>query len=149
MQCNESFLDDVVRFRVFRSDELSLSMPSTIPNIRSMSGVVLPSEPVLDVSYDESSTHTAVDKSISVRQSTQRNGSRNIYIYNVESQLEGGNDVILDNQDCHVVITKADGTQHLLYALPNTFSIDVSGNLHDSNVTLSLKSINDIIPITD
>ena len=152
-QCNELFLDDIVRIRVFKSGSCEqLEVPSTVPGFTRFNIYdVYFMNPVLDISYD--GKVAALENSINLKQSTRHYGSSMLYIYNVESNIISGNTDLksllptLQTQDHDILITKSDGSVYLLYELPGTFSADIEDNNGTTRLTLSLSSVDDFIQI--
>lgn len=153
ISCNEVFLEDVVRVQVYPASAVSFP-PVNIPGISRVETTKLPVA-VLDLAYSDTEAQFVVrDGSIKVKQTQKPSGSGLIYIYNVDAVVEFG---VLDlvekvrnifHADHHCVVTKADGTMMLLYALPNTFSIDQSNDRKELTLKIALSSLSSFIKLS-
>lgn len=150
MDCKEIFLSDAIRIQFYETSKLVFPVPPTIPNLRSLNRLQSMPQSLLDVHLNDGEVNAV---NINVKQTPRLSGSNLTYIYNVDANIDQGIDVVsqavpyMMANDCHVLLTLADGSMRLLYALPCTFAVEASSNLKELPLKISLSSANDFISI--
>lgn len=132
MNCSELFLNDVVRVDAYFHSHLTFAVPPTVPGITSMPPI---EEAVGSISFAESSAnYESLPGGISITEKTQNQSSSVIYTYNIEikAYARAGKQVKTEHEpsiDLNFVLTKADGTKRMIYALPGStgFSVESDG----------------------
>ena len=154
--CREIFLDGITDIFVYPVRGCSFPIPSFVPNIQMMNGCQL-SEPVLHIALSEGSNNHVVASSITAKVSPSDAGNGTQYTYEISCNVNFGGDNVreaaktIGNKDHFVVLEKKDGTQHLCYSLPGSFSFKTSlssqQNAETRSVTITTKAMSDLIPI--
>lgn len=154
MTCNEIFLSDISRVRIYKKNMQRINLPFNVPNINTLKidSDIDTKHPILDISYEEDGV-IANEESIKVKQTAKQNGTQYIYIYEVTANLikksASIDDLVRDQKldDVNVVISTMYGDDMLLYTIPGTSSIEISYDLKNTDFKISLVSLNDFIPL--
>lgn len=153
--CREHFLDGITDAYLYDNENSFLPKPFSMAQILRMDGCQF-SESVLHITVSGESFIIA--DTITVKSSSEAAKNGTVYTFSLSANISDGKENMreinkkLHRKDYLLVLRKVDGSLHLCYTLPNTFSFKTTSNVSQSDlqcsIAINLKSTSDFIPIT-
>ena len=155
--CSEYFLNDVVRIELFRSSDLQLSVPVTVPGVTGVS-VTPNAAALLTIAYsqDGDTTIQEIDAAPTLKVTSALNVAGNLYTFDLQATIPGDIYKVreaerrLGTDDVAVVYTLADGRKKMSVPLPNTSKLNLDEQLGSSathTLKVSVTSLNPLVEI--
>lgn len=161
--CNEQFLEDLVRVDLVPTSECDFSVPFTIAGIISMpatktvggQSVSRIGTPALTLAYTMTDDGEGeMDASPTLRQSEKTTMYGTVVTHELQAPVVSNYESMrtsvngLHSKDFHMVLTMADGTRYLCYSVPNGSDVTLeeqNGEVTEQTVKVTLKSLSHII----
>lgn len=166
--CREIFEDDVIRVDLIPADETVIPVPFAVPAISQLRGhypnpSVLPSgyidfgQALLTVAINNGDDVDAIVKSGTHKATVGREPGGVVHTHVAQLNIQHGFQNVrnkaqqLQEEDFHILLTTADGTQYLAYALPNSCQMAIEEGAGDGlaiTVKATLKSLSTLIRLS-
>ncbi len=146
IDCLETRLNDIVRIDLFLVSQANITIPPMVPITSLTTASPFNGSAVFSAALSPSAASEVVlDASPTLKVSNARQQAGYIYTHDLQavctlsrSEMEAAVATLLGN-DFHVLYTRADGSQDLSYALPNTALCDIEESHTSPTVTSTLK----------
>ena len=153
--CNEFFLDDVAMIDIYRSSDVQLSAPVTVPVVASLTAAFT-APPLLSLAYSIGGDDTMqeIDTAPTLKVSSKLEAAGRTYTHDLQLSLNGDIYKVremerqLGTDDFYIRYTFANGQKKMTVALPNTSQLTIdeqAGGTH--TVKLSATSLNPLVVI--
>lgn len=154
--CREIFLDGITDVYFYPVKNTTLSVPFFVQQILQMNECQF-ADVALHVTTTDMEGQVVAD-AVTVKVTPAVGGNGTVYTFEVSATVTMGGDHVreayknMQGNDHYIVLRKQDGTYHLCYTLPNTFSLLPSltnqSYTETYTITATTKAMSDLIPIT-
>lgn len=154
--CREIFLDGITDVYFYPVKNTTLPVPFFVQQILLMNGCQF-ADVALHIATNDMEDQVVAD-AVTVKVTPAVGGNGTVYTFEVSATVAIGGENVreayknMQGKDYYIVLRKQDGTYHLCYTLPNTFSLLPSltnqSNTETYTVAATTKAMSDLIPIT-
>ena len=155
-RCTELFLEGITDVMFYPKEECIIPVPFMVAQVLYINNCSLPADPTLRLAT--SGDDYVIVENLTVKMKLAKQGNGTIYTYNISANVaNGGENVaeayrIMRDKEYLVVLRKMDGSLHLCYTLPHTFSMGSSTDNSQAELartfTATTQALSEPIPIT-
>lgn len=154
--CNEQFLNDIIKVELVLASACTFSIPFSIPGISAIGGTV--GSALLKVAASaQQGDDGEYEQQPVLKQQDKREAAGTLVQHSVQVAVTAGHADVrskvaaLQYKDFNVVLTTQDGLRYLIYSLPATSQVMIEEQGVDDTLTLKItsQSLNHIIRITE
>ena len=155
-KCTELFLEGITDVMFYQKEECVIPVPFMVAQVLYINNCSLPAEPTLRLAT--SGDNYVIVENLTVKMTLAKQGNGTIYTYNISANVaNGGENVaevyrIMRDKEYLVLLRKMDGSLHLCYTLPHTFSMGSSTDNSQAELartfTATTQALSEPIPIT-
>lgn len=154
--CNEQFLNDIIKVELVLASACAFSIPFSIPGISTIGGTVGSASLKVAASAQEGDDGEYEQQPV-LKQQDKREAAGTLVQHSVQVAVTAGHAEVrskvaaLQYKDFNVVLTTQDGLRYLIYSLPATSQVMIEEQGVDDTLTLKItsQSLNHIIRITE
>jgi hypothetical protein len=154
--CNEQFLNDIIKVELVLASACAFSIPFSIPGISTIGGTVGSASLKIAASAQEGDDGEYEQQPV-LKQQDKREAAGTLVQHSVQVAVTAGHADVrskvaaLQYKDFNVVLTTQDGLRYLIYSLPATSQVMIEEQGVDDTLTLKItsQSLNHIIRITE
>lgn len=154
--CNEQFLNDIIKVELVLASACAFSVPFSIPKISTIGGTVGSASLKVAASAQEGDDGEYEQQPV-LKQQDKREAAGTLVQHSVQVAVTAGHADVrskvaaLQYKDFNVVLTTQDGLRYLIYSLPATSQVMIDEQGVDDTLTLKItsQSLNRIIRITE
>ena len=154
--CNEQFLNDIIKVELVLASACAFSIPFSIPGISTIGGTVGSASLKVAASAQDGDDGEYEQNPVP-KQQDKREAAGTIVQHSMQVAVTAGHADVrskvaaLQYKDFNVVLTTQDGLRYLIYSLPATSQVMIEEQGVDDTLTLKItsQSLNRIIRITN
>lgn len=155
--CNEQFLNDIIKVELVLASACTFSIPFSIPEISTIGGTVGSASLKVAASAQQGVDDGEYEQQPVLKQQDKREAAGTLVQHSVQVAVTAGHADVrskvaaLQYKDFNVVLTTQDGLRYLIYSLPATSQVMIDEQGVDDTLTLKItsQSLNHIIRITE
>lgn len=154
--CNEQFLNDIIKVELVLASACAFSIPFSIPGISTIGGTVGSASLKVAASAQEGDDGEYEQQPV-LKQQDKREAAGTLVQHSMQVAVTAGHADVrskvaaLQYKNFNVVLTTQDGLRYLIYSLPATSQVMIDEQGVDDTLTLKItsQSLNHIIRITE
>lgn len=165
-QCQELFMQDVVRIDIMPVAALKVSVPFNVQDVSeagvttsngsALTDVNLYAASLLSLNTNGDATADAeIKENVSYNAQEKREIAGVTRTHTLKIPIESAFQTVRDKEknlhhaDFHVILTTYDGARYIIYGLPNTCQFSIEEQIAQMNVQVTLQSANGLIHISE
>ncbi len=155
--CKEVFLEGITDVYIYSTKSSSIPVPFSVAQVLNINNCVF-YDALLHIATQGGTP--VVAETLTAKSTTSKTGYGTMFSLEISATITDGKEnvretqrkIAIEENDCYIVLRREDGQMYLCYTLPNTFSINATTNISQTeeqmSLTTSCKSLSDFIPIT-
>lgn len=155
--CKEIFLEGITDVYIYSTKSSSIPVPFSVAQILNINNCSF-TDALLHIATQDGAP--VVAETLTAKSTVSKVGYGSLFSLEISATVTDGKEnvretqrkIAIEEDDCYIVIRREGGQMYLCYTLPNTFSINATTNISQTEeqmtLTTSCKSLSDFIPIT-
>lgn len=155
--CKEIFLEGITDVYIYSTKSSSIPVPFSVAQILNINNCSF-TDALLHIATQDGAP--VVAETMTAKSTVSKVGYGSLFSLEISATVIDGKEnvretqrkIAIEEDDCYIVIRREGGQMYLCYTLPNTFSVNATTNISQTEeqmtLTTSCKSLSDFIPIT-